>query len=262
MAPRFIYRGNAVGTAGHVTKPEDVILWVQGASSLPIIGGYSRSVVDRVSYPKYLTAESVKTESNGAFSESEAAFRSIANASARNVAVADRLTVGTVEATLISKHPVDGSQPSIAPTGTSISNMRLDGYPVNVTLDLEFFTKYSTLDSLSQAYTNDDGFFKRYGSRFQSQGKLASTVKGKRQLPMVSGYVMCSIVEKIQTDHPKATVSGHVLTLPGYGIIYLGELLITSVSRRLTLLRAQLGSPITAEMACLEVEENGIIVGV
>jgi hypothetical protein len=210
-----------------------------------------------VAHGKYLVAESVTTNSNGAFSASENAYRTVANASVRNVTVAERLTAELFEATLISVHPAKAGQPTIAPTGTSITNLRLDGYPVNVTLDLDFFTKYSTWDQLSRAYTNDDAFFKQYGSRF---GTASSTTRGKRQLPTVNGHVLCSIVGKIQTDHPETSVSGHVIKLRDYGSIYLGELVITSVSRRLTLLRAKLGSPISGEIACAEVENNGIFV--
>jgi hypothetical protein len=140
--------------------------------------------------------------------------------------------------------------------------MRLDGYPVNVKLDVDLFTKYSTLDSLSNAYANDDAFYKRYGSRFMSSSSAApaKTAKGKREIPTIAGYVMCSIVEEIRTDHPRAKVAGNVITLSGFGSIYLGELLITGVSRRLTLLRAKLGSPVTGDVACSEVEDNGIII--
>jgi len=255
---RFVFRGNAVGTAGHIERPEDVILWVQGASSLPVIGGYSRTAVDRVAYGKYLVAESVKTNANGSFSAAEKAYKTVANSSVRNVSVAERLTAELFEATLISTHPAGPGQPSIVPTGTSISNLRLDGYPVEVVLDLEMFTKYCTFDGLTKAYTNDDAFFKKYGARF---GPISSTARGKRQIPTTDGHVLCSIVSMIKTDHPQATVTGNAIKLRDYGTIYLGELVITSVSRRMTLLRTKLGSPIAGEIACAEVENNGIFVG-
>lgn len=281
--PRFIYRGNAVGAAGHIEKPDDTILWVQGASSLPVIGGYARSAGERVNFPEYLTVENTKTETNGAYSEREKAFRTIATSSVQRVNITKRLQVDLLEATLISSHPVDGREPTIVPGGTVIKNMRIDGYPVNVKIDIEFFTKYCTMSSLSKAYADDDAFFKRYGKRFWSRdpqsppppvtpppakaakgpsGKDASkqAAPGKRQIPTVAGYVLCSVVHEVQTDHPKITVDGHVLTLPGFGRIFLGELLVTGVSRRLTLLRAKLGSPVTGDIACAEVENNGIIV--
>ena len=62
----------------------------------------------------------------------------------------------------------------------------------------------------------------------------------------------------------------------GFGIIFLGELLITSASRRLTLLRVKLGAspvriakrasasgasdPFTGEIVCADVESNGGVI--
>jgi hypothetical protein len=264
--PRFIFRGNAVGVGGHIHDPEDLILWVQGASSLPVIGGYSRSSVDRVSFPKYLTAARVKTQANGDFSEKEKAFRTIATSSVQKVVITDRLSAELLEANLISTHPLNGGQPSIVPTGTAIKNIRLDGFPVTLKLDLAPFIKYSTFDSLKDAYENDDAFFKRYGSRFASRppkakkAKQKNKTKTKREIPIIAGYVMCSIVDEIRTEHPRAKIEGNVIILEGFGRIFLGELLITSASKRLTLLRTKLGSPVTGDIACAEVEDNGIIV--
>jgi hypothetical protein len=51
-----------------------------------------------------------------------------------------------------------------------------------------------------------------------------------------------------------------VITLNGFGRIFLGEFLITSVSRRLTLLRLALGSEIGGDVACAEVETNGSVI--
>jgi hypothetical protein len=267
--PRFIFRGNAVGVGGHIHAPEDLIIWVQGASSLPVIGGYSRSSVDRVSFPKYLTAARVKTQANGDFSEKDKAFRTIATSSVQKVVITDRLNAELLEANLISTHPLNGGQPSIVPTGTAIKNMRLDGFPVTVKLDLDPFIKYSTYDSLKEAYENDDAFFKRYGSRFATRPpkakkakvkqKSKNKTKTKREIPIIAGYVMCSIVDEIRTEHPRAKIEGNVIILEGFGRIFLGELLITSVSKRLTLLRTKLGSPVTGDIVCAEVEDNGIL---
>jgi hypothetical protein len=258
MEKRFVFRGNAVGAAGHIHKPEDQIIWVQGASTLPVIGGYSRSSVDRVKFTDVLSVENVRTQATGDFKEAERAYTTLTNSVVRGLNVNGRLTADALEATMTSTHPEDGSEPSIVPLGTSITNLRLDGYPVDVTLDTDLFTKYSTRQSLSRAYASDDGFYKRYGQRFLKPENY-KPAPGKRQIPEVNGYIVTSIVSRIVTKHPKAAVSGNVITLNGFGRIFLGELLITAVSRRLTLVRLKLGSPIEGDIACSEVESNGII---
>jgi hypothetical protein len=260
MEKRFIFRGSAVGVAGHISKPEDLIIWVQGASTLPVIGGYSRSDVGQAAFGDVLSFQSVRTQATGDLSERENAYKTLANSVVKQLDVNGRLTADSLEATLTSTHPVDGKEPSIVPTGTKITNLRLDGYPLNVKLDIELFTKYATRESLSRAYSTDDAFFRRYGGRFQRSEQSPTPPSGPRQIPEVNGYIVCSIVSEIQTDHPRAIIDGHVIKLEGFGRIFVGELLITSISRRLTLLRLALGSPIVGDVLCTEVETNGSVI--
>jgi len=276
-AMRFIFRGNAVGAGGYVNGPESLIISVQGASSLPVIGGYSRSSVGAVKFSNVLSLSSVRTEATGDFSQQENAYKTLANSVVKDINITGRLTADAMEATFTSTHPASGGEPTIVPTGTQIINLRLDGYPVKVTLDLKMFTKYGTRESLSSAYASDNAFYKKYGHRFLGPG--APQKKGtpaKRQIPESAGYIVSSIVSEIKTKHPKAVVDGHTITLNGFGIIFLGELLITSASRRLTLLRVKLGSPpvktvkrasasgasdpYTGEIVCADVESNGGVI--
>ena len=64
---------------------------------------------------------------------------------------------------------------------------------------------------------------------------------------------------RIRKTYSGGEVKDNVIVLKGFGRIFLGELLITEVSRRLTLLRLKLGSPVEGEIACAEIETNGII---
>jgi hypothetical protein len=260
MEKRFVFRGNAVGAAGHINKPEDLIIWVQGASSLPVTGGYSRSSADRVKFGDVVSVENIRTQATGDFSATQKAYTTLTNSVVKGLHVDGRLTADCLEATLTSTHPEDGSEPSIVPHGTEIKNLRLDGYPITVTVDNDLFTKYATRESLARAYASDDAFFKRHGNRFQTSEKDKKPPSGKREIPQVGEYIVTSIVSDVQTKHPKAVVEGNVITLNGFGRIFLGELLITSFSRRLTLLRLKLGSPVEGVFSCSEVESNGSII--
>ena len=258
MEKRFVFRGNAVGVAGHLHKPEDLIIGVQGASSLPVIGGYAQSSIDRARFGDHLSFDTVLTRATGDYSPREKAFKTLTNSVVKGLNVENRLTADAIESTFTSIYPENGGEPSIVPAGTHITNLRIDGYRIIVTLDIDLFTKYATRESLANAYATDDEFFRKYGKRFLTSDTQKPDPQ-KREIPEVSGYIVCSIVSEVHTDHPRVIVDGNVLTLGGFGYIYLGELLITSVSRRLTLLRLKLGSPVEGEIACAEVESNGVI---
>jgi hypothetical protein len=259
MDKRYIFRGNAVGVAGHITKPDDSIIWVQGASSLPVIGGYSLSSAERARFGEVLAFDNVMTRATGDYSVKEKAYKTLANSIVKGLHVTAHLSADALEATLTATHPETGGESSISLAGTRISNLRIDGYPIYVTIDTDLCGKYTTRKSLADAYATDDDFFKRYLNRFLLPDNVKPDPKNRR-IPETGGYIVCSIVSEVRTDHPKIVVDGHVLTLEGFGRIFLGELLIGSQSRRLTLLRLKLGSPIVGEIACAEVEGNGTII--
>ena len=55
-----------------------------------------------------------------------------------------------------------------------------------------------------------------------------------------------------------STMNGeHGILIPGFGVVYFGEYLITPTSRRLTMLRIELGCPITGSIVCGYVDANG-----
>ena len=74
------------------------------------------------------------------------------------------------------------------------------------------------------------------------------------------GTTYATIVRSIKwagDPYPGATIEQHVVTVPDFGKIFFGEILITDQSRRLTMLRLELGSPIGGFLACAEAEDNG-----
>jgi hypothetical protein len=233
---------------------------MHGSSSLPVVGGYAQSDVKRTNLEDVFEFESAWTETSGDFSEKEKAYKTVATAHVKGLNVTNRLTADLIEATVTSTQPVHGGHPSIVPTAIRIENLQLDGYPVKMHIDSKLFTDHATKESLAKAYEMDE-FHATHGHRFHvSSTATPAASSSKRKLPEVAGYVSCSIVDKVSTENPKAVVADHAITLDGFGTIYLGEFLITDISRRLTVLRLRLGSPVAGDMACAEVESNGILI--
>ena len=89
--------------------------------------------------------------------------------------------------------------------------------------------------------------------------------RGKTAPPatrLLQGYgtTYATVVRSIKwtgNPYPGATIDQHVVTVPDFGKIFFGEILITDLSRRLTMLRLELGSPIGGSLCCAEVETNG-----
>jgi hypothetical protein len=74
------------------------------------------------------------------------------------------------------------------------------------------------------------------------------------------GTTYATIVKSIRwggEPYPGATIDHNSVTVPNFGIMFFGELVVTDISRRLTMLRLELGSPVGGDVAAAEVESNG-----
>lgn len=263
---RFVFRGNAVAAAGHIHFPKEQMIATQGVSSLSTNGGLSESSMGRSQKSEHFAFESSHTRARGALDAKSQRNMTSVSATVKGVNVTGRLRCESLTATLTSSEGEGERQPAIIPEGSSIQGMFLDDYPVTVSLDVALFTHMNTKERLSHAYEKDDTFFLRYGKRFLSAGKTGSKPgffssifgrRRRREIPEMKGNVVCSLVSEVFCDHPEIKIDGHKIYLPGFGRIFLGELLITDFSRRLTMARVQLGSPVEGWIALAEVESNG-----
>jgi hypothetical protein len=67
-------------------------------------------------------------------------------------------------------------------------------------------------------------------------------------LPATAGTLLCSLVDGFK-DAPPIGNFGHIVEIPGFGRIFLGELRMTHDSIQLVAIRAELGCPITGKIS-------------
>lgn len=265
---RFIFRGQASGVAAHIRRPSDRQLSVQAASSLPVTGGLSESKAGPNRLQKYLSFLSAATTASGDFQDPKQAIaitngelapdkaptKTEVTSRAKRIDVLDRLSIGLVEARMLARSPEGNEQPAIWPEGNRIEKVKVDKYKLKITLAESLYAEHSTKQKLAEAFAK--GLPEKHAKLFFSTG---AKTRGNR-LPESNGLVYCTLVESMEWDgkpHPDATIEGHVLTIPDFGKVYFGEMFISDFSRRLTMVRIALGSPIGGDMAMGEVETNG-----
>jgi hypothetical protein len=277
VTPRFLFRGNASALAVHIRRPNDIVVPVPAASSLPLIGGESRAQGRKSQFPDIISWTSCSTRAFGDFTDPEKALaktfgkvnddeiptRTEVSVRVTGLKILKRVKVELVEAVLVSEHSADGRQPSIRTVGQPrIEGLELDGRPLRVVMHDEF-AKRDTFDQLARDYESDDAFHGRYHHCFFNAGPAEGG--GGRKLPHSDDVVYCTIVDGIkwvnEADErdPVAEIQGNQIYLPGYGNIYLGELFISESERRLTMMRFEFGSPDGGSGSVGGVESNGTI---
>ncbi len=120
--------------------------------------------------------------------------------------------------------------------GSKFENLKIAGCPVHVELDFGLFENIRSFKEAQKAFEKDAGFRKIALDPFSTGQKLL------QQGP--NGAFLCSLVKEMDTTCPGVKRTGHCFYVPGFGNIFLGELMIVHGERTLTMVRLELGSAI------------------
>jgi hypothetical protein len=268
---RYVFRGHSSGVAAHIRRPEKHVLPVQGCSSLPVTGGLSESKLGPIQLGKWVSFDAVATSAHGDYVDAEAgiattrgevAFDAVptmthVTSSVHGLVILGRVHIGYAAMGLISRSAEGKSQPVIRTEGNRLEDVRIDDSRLKITLAEEFYRECDTRDKLAARHAS--GLPHHHARMFLPHTKAAQPT-GANEFPEANGIVKCTIVQEIAWDgtpHPTAEIHGHVVRVPNFGRIYFGEMFITDHSRRLTMVRFQLGSDDGGEVTAAEGETNG-----
>jgi hypothetical protein len=283
---RFLFHGNAAALGGRIVrrnnnKPIDLVIETSCESSLTPVGGRSRSKVEGKDYDGLVRHGSASTFAEGLFENHKQAFQASLGrvdedtlvASTRISAEIHDVVVGTgptlsvkrLRATLHSRSPAGSGQPSIQPIEarkqTVVEGVFIDGHELIVELNIPPFRKYDTHAKLLAA-TDDPKFVAAHGHcLFMRSGVDNRRTPRTGKLVSSHQHVHGTIVKKLRwkgKPFPGAQIDHHSVSVPKFGRIFFGELLLADRSRRLTMMRVKLGSPTGGDVAFASAEPNGI----
>jgi hypothetical protein len=277
---RFVFRGNAAAIGGRIVHPEDVILESQVASSLTVAGGRSRNAGTKIRYGNYVGVDSAETLAEGLFDDVKqhlALTRREVTADALSTttrvhakveglhvgAAKPKLTVRLLRAGLHSKSPGTSGEPSFPVAEAAVEGVDIDGHVLKVDVSVAVFQRHDTRSKLLKA-VDDPNEAEDVSRHLLLRSPIHGVaVSGKGRLLQSQSMIYATVVKSITWENPKdpypgATITDHIVRVPGFGKLLFGELLITDLSRRLTMLRLELGSPEQGDVAVAEVETNGV----
>jgi hypothetical protein len=275
---RFVFRGNAAAIGGRIVRPTDLILDSIATSSLTVVGGRSRERAAAAKFGEWVSFGEANTFAEGLFDDVQGQIdftngavaeeylststRVSADVVGLTVGNRPRLTIKRLHAALNSKSPTGSGEPPIAVgADTLIEGVSVDGHALTIELNLPLFQQYDTLSKLMTA-SDDPRFVKESGDHFfMTQTAPGDAAPPPARLRYCNGVTQATIVKSIKWTGdpiPNARIDQHSVYVPNFGRMFFGELLISDLSRRLTLLRLELGSELGGAVACAEVETNGI----
>ncbi len=277
MAKTFFFHGQGVGLGGVITRPFQHLIDSKGAASLPITGGkataaFGKHLVPDVKdpksadLPKVVSIEETLTEVQGTL-DPDNVYRTRVSTTVHGLNVRDRVTADLVVSKLLTEHYPGEDEPRISVEGSEIQNLKVDGVPVEVDFHLPLFEEHNTHGKFKRRYEEDANFRGQIRKQFlwgdvdgdgipdflEEQYKFTSAQKS---LPESKGIVPCSVVKGVKGGKGFKAYN-HVLVIPDFGKVFLGELLLMKYARRLTMMRFELGSPVAGKIAVCGSDGNG-----
>jgi len=273
---RFVFHGNAVAAEVFLTRigdtDLDLVQPVDGQSSLPVIGGYSESLVEnptlRDDLAKVFAYSQAHTMANGRLDSNGAAVTNV-QASVAAVRVTNQPSPGetadqspivfradALSLSMLSTCAPDADQPTIEfVDGTPrFQGLSLAGLPIELELNTGLM-QCSRWDDLVNKFRTVRAFFDNVCESFARLDPERAPSFGD-DVPFVRGaYALCSFVRSIRWGD--RTIPGHVLVQPGFGAIYFGEMLLNDREWRVTMVRMRLGSNNAGQAVFAETDPNG-----
>lgn len=273
---RFAYHGNASLVSGRLQRPRKAWLEVGGASTLPANGGLSSATVRKHRFGDVLGFQSGSTHAEGGAhvhtgkGRGRSAYRELTlheraahhdhtshahtGAEMTRLFVDSgrvRLTAKSLRAELTALCSCDEKQPSIgALDRASFDGIAFGRYALEVTVNRAFFRDHDTHAKLCAVCTGS------------ARAKAPRAVLAAPRARSASGdsAVLTTIVKSLRWEgrpYPGATIDRHSVSIPGFGRVFFGEMIVKSATRRLTMLRLELDGAVALHGACCEVEAGG-----
>ena len=177
-------------------------------------------------------------------------------AAVRGLVILGRVHVAHAAMGLMSHSAVGREQPVIRLEGNVLEGVSIDDSRLAITLAEDFYRECDTKDKLAKRHAA--GLSPRARAHVPARGQRgwrSQRFSRSQRHGEVHHRAGDPLGWRLRTPRPPFTTMS--CDVPNFGKIYFGEMFITGESRRLTMVRFQLGSPDGGEVAAAEGETNG-----
>lgn len=263
---QFYFHADASPVGGHITHPFEKIITTQASSSLAEAGGHTSGVHESYRLDPIVSAQKAYSNITGAKHNTTGNWNTLTTSVVENLNVLEVVTADRIVARMAVEHPAKGYTPRISFVGVQFNNLRVNGHAVHPKLDLSLLG--SEHDKFPEKpHMKDEKFIKKvaaHGRRITGAKDAPEWAKtrygwiGKPAEHEKRGHVLSSVVEEIVIEDPQGvTTCGHMIVVPDFGTIFLGELTVDQGSFRLTMMRMELGCPAQGKLSFATAASNG-----
>ena len=275
MAGRiFLHHAHGFALAGSIKQPFEAEIDSHAAVSLSMVGGYASSKAENYRFRDLISYSSAHTYISS-IKKDEKTYSTVVNTVVEGLNIMDVITADAVIGRLTAQH-IDGQPSEIIPLGSGFKNLRIAGQAVEVDLVNHLHSHHSTHTALLSHFQGKckggacAGFDAPKKVRYEwghPAGKIPAQMEKGMVIPPEAGWqescgtISCSLVKQVRLTNSDSSQNelpfGYAIKVPHVGTIYLGELFVSGNTKRLNMIRAELGSPVAGSIAVSGPETNG-----
>jgi hypothetical protein len=266
----YSFRVDANALGGFLEEPLPKIVHTLVPVSLPAVGGFATARSEGFNLDEVVSCSSAYTRVSGAEHRADGSISMLTTAVVEDLNILEVVTAERIVAQVSISIPGGSNELQISLAGSRFEGLRLAGRRSQPTLNAELNPPGSDKSGRGLPLTRRD--IERVGrsqakeliQSFKARGdKDADQWAQKRHGWMTSdpppedgGKLLCSLVDGFDREESIKSY-GHIVEIPGFGRIFLGELRVSPDSVQLVAVRAELGCPVNGKVGVCAVGGGG-----
>jgi hypothetical protein len=249
----FYFHADASSLGGFIEKPFNKHLPPQASASLPSVGGHITTRTEAFEFEGVISCRAAHTRVSGRHHEEDGSATILVTSVLEGLNILEIVKAERIVAQVTAQYPAAGGFPRISFAGTHFDKFVIGHSGASIALNpglLGFATGKAARAVLNQPLFHETGR--------QQAAKLVKSVKAEPdqdtfrwltnrygwmdsdRKPEKDGFSLCSLVDGVGGEIPGRSF-GHVIDIPDFGTIFLGEVLVHARSVQISMVRAELG---------------------
>jgi hypothetical protein len=249
----FYFHADASSLGGFIEKPFQKHLPPQASASLPSVGGHISTRTEAFDFEGVISCRAAHTRVSGMHLDEDGSASILVTSVLEGLNILEIIKAARIVAQVTAEYPAAGGFPRISFAGSHFDQFVIGHTDASIALNsglLGFASGKAARAVLTQSLFHETG--RQQAAKLVKSAKAESDPDTLRWLtnrygwmdsdrkPEKDGFSLCSLVDGVGGEIPGRSF-GHVLDIPDFGRIFLGEVLVYPRSVQISMVRAELG---------------------